>query len=83
MICERSITLARNGYLNPPGGIELFDKEEFMQGSIKLQFLRNNLKAYSQRRLVFEAGLSIIGIMIFCSREEIKGIVVVTNYLNR
>lgn len=70
-----SKALNAKGYINPPGGVELFDKEKFSRAGIKLQFLKNNLKPYSQRRPVFEAGLSIIDTMMFCSPEEVKGLI--------
>lgn len=62
-------------YINPPGGVQLFDKGKFKREGIKLHFLRNNLTPYNQRRPAFEAGLSIIDTMMFCSPEEIKGLV--------
>ena len=62
-------------YINPLGGVELFDKEKFKREGIKLLFLRNNLTPYNQRRPIFEVGLSIIDTMMFCSLDEIKELV--------
>jgi hypothetical protein len=72
-----SISRALNarGYINPPGGVELYDREKFERGGINLQFLRNNLRPYNQRRPAFEPALSIIDTMMFCSPEEIKGMI--------
>lgn len=64
-----NITKSLNGseYVNPVGGVEIFKKEQFESAGIALNFMGNNLKPYSQRRGigVFEAGLSIIDVMMF------------------
>jgi len=52
-------------YINPPGGLEFFNKEKYLQNNIKLTFLGNNCAQYKQRREGFEAGLSIIDLMMF------------------
>ncbi len=70
-----SKALKASGYINPPGGVELFDRAKFSQAGVKLQFLKNNLKPYSQRRPAFEPGLSIIDTMMFCSPSEIRGLI--------
>jgi len=70
-----SKALNAKGYINPAGGVKLFNKDKFRHAGIRLQFLTNNLKPYNQRRSNFEAGLSIIDTMMFCSPEEIRGLV--------
>jgi hypothetical protein len=64
--------LGATEYINPPGGIELFDKGKFEQSKIKLSFIHPELKPYSQRRDTFEPGLSIIDVLMFNSPEEVK-----------
>ena len=59
-------------YVNPPGGIELFDKEKFHQNNIELKFLKINLKPYNQKKAKFLEGLSIIDVMMFNSANEIR-----------
>lgn len=59
-------------YINPVGGVEIFDKEQFKKEKIKLTFMGNSLCPYSQRRETFEAGLSIIDAMMFNSPEKIR-----------
>lgn len=59
-------------YINPPGGIEIFDKQKFDAAGINLQFLKLDLTPYSQRRKVFEAGLSILDVMMFNSPADIQ-----------
>ncbi|MGO9022561.1 MAG: WbqC family protein [Syntrophobacteraceae bacterium] len=63
------------GYVNPPGGVELFDKEKFRSAGINLKFLKNNLSSYNQKRPVFEPRLSIIDVMMFCAPEEARALV--------
>lgn len=62
-------------YVNPPGGLDIFDKEKFSTYSIGLKFLKARLHEYNQRRSVFENGLSIIDVMMFNSRSEIKAMI--------
>jgi hypothetical protein len=59
-------------YINPPGGVELFDKEKFNLAKIELRFLSIELQPYSQRRKTFEPGLSIIDVMMFNDKEKIN-----------
>lgn len=58
-------------YWNPPGGQEFFDKSKYDSAGIKLKFHKPNLRVYDQKREPFEAGLSIIDVMMFNSPEEI------------
>jgi hypothetical protein len=64
--------LGAQEYLNPPGGMELYDKESFEQKGIKLTFLKPDLQEYNQYRNQFEPGLSIIDVMMFNSPQEIR-----------
>lgn len=59
-------------YINAIGGQSLYDKKEFAENGIKLNFLQGNLKVYKQFKNEFVAGLSIIDIMMFNSKEEIS-----------
>jgi hypothetical protein len=52
-------------YWNPEGGLEFFDCKKYENEGIKINFLKMNLQKYPQRRTEFEAGLSIIDIMMF------------------
>lgn len=64
--------LGATEYINPPGGIELFDKDQFEKSGIKLSFIHPKLKEYSQRRNTFEPGLSIIDILMFNAPETVR-----------
>ena len=59
-------------YINPPGGREFFSPEKYEQGGIDLQFLSINLEPYSQRRPAFEAGLSIVDVLMFNTPEQVR-----------
>lgn len=70
-----NICLAKEGvdeYWNPPGGISFFDSSKYEQAGIKLKFQQIELQPYVQRIGYFEAGLSIIDVMMFNSKEEIN-----------
>jgi len=58
-------------YVNPIGGTDIFNKEQFDHSNVKLSFLKSNLKPYSQRRPAFEPGLSIIDILMFNNLSQI------------
>lgn len=60
-------------YWNPPGGMSFFDKSKYEKAGIKLKFQKMDLLPYNQKRVTFEAGLSIIDVMMFNSVEEING----------
>ena len=68
-ICKQ---LGADEYINAIGGQELYDKKEFEENGIRLNFLQANLREYRQLKNEFVAGLSIIDIMMFNSKEEIK-----------
>ena len=61
-------------YVNPPGGMDFFDRTKYDRAGIELQFLKSGLKPYVQRVGKWEPGLSIIDVMMFCGNDEIKDI---------
>ena len=63
-------------YVNPYGGKEIFTIQKYTSNKIEISFLKNNLSIYSQRRSVFEAGLSIIDVLMFNEPNKIL------NYIN-
>ncbi|MDR0306471.1 MAG: WbqC family protein [Chitinispirillales bacterium] len=60
-----------NEYCNPPGGQGFFDKSKYDKSGIKLKFQKVTLTEYSQNRDKFEAGLSILDVMMFNSADVI------------
>ena len=69
-----AICKARNAtvYLNPIGGLELYNKDEFESAGIKLQFHKTNEIKYSQFNNDFIPFLSIIDVIMFNSKEKIQ-----------
>lgn len=59
-------------YVNPPGGMNFFNRKKYEQAGIELQFLEAELKQYNQRIGRFEPGLSIVDIMMFLETSEIR-----------
>lgn len=67
-ICKKS-----NGteYINPAGGVELYDKDYFEAREIKLFFIENEIIPYAQFGNDFVGGLSILDVLMFNSREQV------------
>lgn len=59
-------------YINPSGGRELYNKRYFKQHGIDLHFIENSIQPYPQFNKEFIGGLSIIDVLMFNSKEEIK-----------
>ncbi|MDZ3990437.1 hypothetical protein PspTeo4_01088 [Pseudomonas sp. Teo4] len=57
-------------YINLPGGKALYDQLSFAKAGVELRFSRPALVSYEQFGKNFEAGLSIIDMMMFNSFEE-------------
>lgn len=68
-ICKK---LEATNYINAIGGQELYDKEKFNDYNINLNFLKTNIIQYKQFNSEFVAFLSIIDILMFNSKDEIK-----------
>ena len=59
-------------YINPIGGMELYDVESFNKETIELKFLESEVPKYNQFNEEFMPYLSIIDVMMFNSKEEVK-----------
>jgi WbqC-like protein family len=59
-------------YINPQGGIELYDKVIFDNNKIKLNFLKSNSVKYSQYNSDFIPYLSIIDVLMFNTKAQIN-----------
>jgi hypothetical protein len=59
-------------YINVIGGRRLFSEEKFELNRIKLFFIQSKPIEYKQYRADFVPGLSIIDVMMFNSREDVK-----------
>ena len=61
-----------NTYINPSGGIELYSKERFERNGINLQFQKSNPINYLQYKNEFVPWLSILDVLMFNTKEEVK-----------
>lgn len=68
---EISDALGADEYVNPVGGYNIFNENEFLERNIALCYLKANIKPYIQRRGNFVPGLSIIDIMMWNDKEMI------------
>lgn len=59
-------------YINPIGGIELYDKKEFLNHNISLKFINTDQIYYKQFDNLFVPNLSMIDILMFNTKEQIK-----------
>jgi len=68
-ICE---ALGATEYVNPSGGVDLYDSGHFQDRGIQLFFLRAGLTRYRQLNEVFTPSLSIIDVMMFNDKMSIE-----------
>lgn len=61
-----------NHYINPIGGTELYNYQYFEESVIKLNFIKTDRIEYPQFKNEFVPFLSIIDILMFNSKENIK-----------
>ncbi len=59
-------------YINPIGGMELYDRELFDENKIKLNFIQSSAIFYPQFNNLFAPYLSIIDVLMFCEPGYIK-----------
>jgi WbqC-like protein family len=58
-------------YINVSGGVALYNAADFENEGIKLSFIKSKVPVYKQFNDTFHSGLSIIDVLMFCSREQI------------
>lgn len=66
--CHR---LGADTYLNPIGGMALYDKVAFREQGLELRFLKSGLPRYRQFGDDFIPSLSILDMLMFNSREDV------------
>jgi hypothetical protein len=59
-------------YINSIGGADLYDRGDFKEEAIELRFLESEVVNYRQFNNEFIPCLSIVDVMMFNSKEEIK-----------
>lgn len=67
-ICKRQ---GGTEYYNAIGGTALYSKELFAENGVRLGFVKPNLLEYKQFGAPFVSGLSILDLLMFCSKEEL------------
>jgi hypothetical protein len=68
-ICKKENT---HHYINPTGGMELYNREVFTKEGISLSFIKSELPPYKQFTPDFTPALSIIDVLMFCDINDIK-----------
>ncbi len=68
-LCKR---LGADTYINAVGGQELYSYAVFRENGFELQFINPGLKEYKQFHNEFVPGLSIIDLLMFLPKEEVK-----------
>ena len=61
-------------YINPVGGMELYDKSKFSAQGIRLNFIKSTAGSYPQYKNAFVPWLSIIDILMFNDLETINSL---------
>jgi WbqC-like protein family len=59
-------------YINAIGGMELYDKEKFKSEGLELKFIKSNSIKYKQFENKFISWLSIVDVLMFNSKDEVK-----------
>jgi hypothetical protein len=62
-------------YINPLGGIELYDDDKFKTVGIQLHFLKSHLPVYRQYNAEFVPALSIIDVLMFNSKATVQNFI--------
>ena len=70
-ICK---ALSGDTYINPIGGMELYDKDEFKANGIVLHFHKMRMVPYIQGGSTFVPALSILDVMMYNNKEQIHAL---------
>jgi len=68
-ICQ---SLGASTYVNPIGGLELYDRTEFRDHGVDLRFLRSGPVTYPQFGGTFSPSLSILDVLMFNPLPEVR-----------
>ena len=61
-----------NNYINAPGGRSLYDKKDFAEKGVKLNFIDSLPIEYQQGGTEFIPNLSIIDVLMYCPQSEVQ-----------
>ena len=78
-VLEICVKRQANHYVNPIGGIELYDRSVFRDIGIEIEFLRPEIVPYKQTCAVFVPSLSILDVLMFNGIEKTKGLLELYN----
>jgi hypothetical protein len=70
-ICKE---LGASKYVNPIGGIDLYDRKAFLDNGIELRFQKINPIEYKQNTGQFIPALSIIDVLMYNGQENTRNI---------
>jgi hypothetical protein len=71
-VIEINCCLGSCHYVNPMGGVSLYQEPNFVEYGIELSFLRPDCVQYPQFTEPFAPSLSIIDVLMFCPLDEIR-----------
>jgi WbqC-like protein family len=74
-ILDICLQLRAENYINPIGGVELYDKEIFEKSGIKLNFIKTQAIEYKQFSNTFTPHLSILDLIMFNSKQVISELI--------
>jgi hypothetical protein len=69
---EISKSLGATEYINPTGGVDIFDETAYQASGIKLSFLKSKLSPYKQSWKDFHPGMSIIDVLMFNEPKKVR-----------
>lgn len=69
-------------YINPIGGLDLYSADSFSARGIDLRFLRSRWIEYSQHSDNFVPWLSIIDVLMFNNKDEVKDMLFLADLVN-
>lgn len=67
--------LQYGSYVNLPGGVDIFEEALFKKKGIELKFLNPNLNRYKQFNETFSSHLSIIDVLMWNSKDEVRNMI--------
>jgi len=67
--------LGASTYINPPGGMGLYDPAAFARHGTELRFLQPSIEPYEQFGQPFVAALSIVDVLMFNGRDRTSALV--------
>ena len=59
-------------YINPIGGVDLYDSNYFDKAGVKINFIKSNTITYTQHSDEFTPWLSILDVLMFNSKEKVS-----------